>query len=43
MAIVVEKSTTKKQRSVLRFLWAKGLSEKDIFKCLPFIVESVVT
>jgi hypothetical protein len=27
-----EKSTTEEQRSVVRFLWAKGLNAKDIHK-----------
>jgi hypothetical protein len=32
MATVLEDCTTKEQYSVLRFLWAKGLSAKDINK-----------
>jgi hypothetical protein len=32
MVTVLEMCTTEKQRSVVRFLWAKGLSEKDITK-----------
>jgi hypothetical protein len=32
MATVLEVFTTKEQRSVLRFLWAKGLNAKDIHK-----------
>jgi hypothetical protein len=44
MATVLEKCTAVKQRSVVRFLWSKGLNEKDIHeeifpvnggKCLP--------
>jgi hypothetical protein len=44
MATVFEECNTEKQRSVARFLWAKGLSAKDIHeemfpvyggKCLP--------
>jgi hypothetical protein len=44
MATVLEDVTAKEQRSVVRFLWAKGLSAKDIHKeifpvydgkCLP--------
>jgi hypothetical protein len=30
MATMLEKCTTEKQRSVVRFLWAKGLNAKDI-------------
>jgi hypothetical protein len=32
MATMLEKYTTEKQSSVLRFLWAKGHSAKDIHK-----------
>jgi hypothetical protein len=32
MATVLEECTTKEQRSVVRFLWAKGLHAKDIGK-----------
>jgi hypothetical protein len=32
MATVLEKYTTEEHRSVLRFLWAKGLNAKDIYK-----------
>jgi hypothetical protein len=32
MATVLEGCTTEEQRSVVRFLWAKGLSTKDIPK-----------
>jgi hypothetical protein len=32
MAIVLEVYTTEEQRSALRFLWAQGLSAKDIHK-----------
>jgi hypothetical protein len=32
MATVFEEYTTEEQRSVVRFLWAKGLSAKDIHK-----------
>jgi hypothetical protein len=32
MATVLEEYTTKEQRSVMRVLWAEGLSEKDIHK-----------
>jgi hypothetical protein len=32
MAIVFEKCTTEDQNSVVLFLWAKGLSAKDIHK-----------
>jgi hypothetical protein len=32
MAAVLEEYTTEEQRSVVRFLWAKGLNIKDIHK-----------
>jgi hypothetical protein len=32
MATVLDQFTTKEQRSVMRFLWAKGLNAKDIHK-----------
>jgi hypothetical protein len=32
MVTVTEECTTEDQRSVVRFLWAKGLSAKDIHK-----------
>jgi hypothetical protein len=32
MATVLEDCTSEEQRSVVRFLWAKGLSAKDIYK-----------
>jgi hypothetical protein len=32
MAIVLEVYTTEEQRSVMDFLWAKGLKGKDIHK-----------
>jgi hypothetical protein len=32
MATVLEVYTTKEQRSFVRFLWAKGLRAKDIYK-----------
>jgi hypothetical protein len=32
MSTVFEKYTTEEQRSVVRFLWAKGLDENDIYK-----------
>jgi hypothetical protein len=32
MATVLEECSTEEQRSVVRFLWAKGLSAKDIQK-----------
>jgi hypothetical protein len=32
MATVLEECSTEEQRSVLQFLWAKGLSAKDIHK-----------
>jgi hypothetical protein len=32
MATLLEEYTTKEQRSVVRFLWAKGLKAKDINK-----------
>jgi hypothetical protein len=32
MATVLEECTTEEQRSVVRFLWAKGLNAKDIHK-----------
>jgi hypothetical protein len=32
MAIVLERCTTEDRHSVVRFLWAKGLSAKDIHK-----------
>jgi hypothetical protein len=32
MAIVLQEYTTEEQRSVVRFLWAKGLDAKDIHK-----------
>jgi hypothetical protein len=32
MATVLEWRTTEEQRSVVTFLWAKGLSAKDIHK-----------
>jgi transposase len=32
MAIMLEDCTVEEQRSVLRFLWAKGLNAKDIHK-----------
>jgi hypothetical protein len=44
MATVLKECTTEEQRSVVCFLWAKGLNEKDIHKeifpvyggkCLP--------
>jgi hypothetical protein len=44
MTTVLEEGTTEEQRSVVRFLWAKGLNAKDIHKetfpvyggkCLP--------
>jgi hypothetical protein len=42
MATVLEGCTTEEQRSVVRFLWTKGLNEKDIRKeCFLFTVGSV--
>jgi hypothetical protein len=41
MAIVLEGCTTEEQSSVMRFLWAKGLSSKDITKYFLFTVGSV--
>jgi hypothetical protein len=42
MVIVFEEYTTEEQRSVVRFLWAKGLNAKDIpKKCFLFTVGSV--
>jgi hypothetical protein len=32
MATVLEKYITDEQRSVVRFMWAKGLKAKDIHK-----------
>jgi hypothetical protein len=32
MATVLEECTTEEQRSVVRFLWAKGLGAKDVHK-----------
>jgi hypothetical protein len=32
MATVLEEYTTEEQRSVVHFLWAKGLNAKDIHK-----------
>jgi hypothetical protein len=32
MATVLEEYTTKEQRSVVRFLWEKGLNAKDVHK-----------
>jgi hypothetical protein len=32
MATVLEKCITREQRSVVRFVWAKGLNAKDIHK-----------
>jgi hypothetical protein len=32
MATVLEECTTPEHRSVVHFLWAKGLNEKDIHK-----------
>jgi hypothetical protein len=32
MATVPEEYTTEEQRSVVRFMWAKGLNAKDILK-----------
>jgi transposase len=32
MATVLEECNTEEQRSVVRFLWAKGLNEKNIHK-----------
>jgi hypothetical protein len=32
MATVLEEYTTEEQRSVVRFLWAKGLNAKDTHK-----------
>jgi hypothetical protein len=32
MATVLEECITEEQRSVVRFLWAKGLNAKDIHK-----------
>jgi hypothetical protein len=32
MATVLEAHTTEEQRSVVRFIWAKGLNAKDIHK-----------
>jgi hypothetical protein len=32
MATVLEKHTSEEHRSVVRFLWAKGLNAKDIHK-----------
>jgi hypothetical protein len=39
MATVLEDFTTEEQRSVVRFLWAKGLNAKDI--CFLLLVGSV--
>jgi hypothetical protein len=42
MATMLEECTTEEQRSVVRFLWAKGLDAKDIHKeMFPFMVGSV--
>jgi hypothetical protein len=39
MATVLEECITEEQRSVVRFLWAKGLNAKDIHKeMLPVYV-----
>jgi hypothetical protein len=32
MATVLEECNTEEQRSVVHFLWAKGLSEKNVHK-----------
>jgi hypothetical protein len=32
MATVLEECITEEQRAVVRFSWAKGLPEKDIYK-----------
>jgi hypothetical protein len=32
MATVLEEFTTEEQRSIVKFLWAKGLNAKDIHK-----------
>jgi hypothetical protein len=32
MTTMLEDCTTEEQRSVVRFLWAKGLNAKDIYK-----------
>jgi hypothetical protein len=37
MATMLEDSTTEEQRSVVRFLWAKGLDAKDIHKPLEAV------
>jgi hypothetical protein len=40
MATVLEENTTREQRSVVRFLWAKGLTAKDIHReIFPVYVE----
>jgi hypothetical protein len=37
MATVLDENTTEEKRSVVRFLWAKGLNAKDIHKeMFPF-------
>jgi hypothetical protein len=42
MTTVLEECTTENQRSVVRFLWAKGLAAKDIYKAVfPVMVGSV--
>jgi hypothetical protein len=41
MATVLEECTNQQRRSVVRFLWAKGLTAKDIHKCFLFTVGSV--
>jgi hypothetical protein len=32
MATVLEECSNEEQRTIVRFLWAKGLNEKDIHK-----------
>jgi hypothetical protein len=37
VATVLEDCTTEEQRSVMRFLWAKGLNVKDIHKEICYV------
>jgi hypothetical protein len=39
MTAVLEDYTAKRQRSVVRFLWAKGLNAKDIHKNLLHVYD----
>jgi hypothetical protein len=45
MATVLDKCPTEEQRSVVRFLWGKGLNAKNIYKkkeCILFTMGSFV-